>query len=354
MLSTPSVAAARAAFPGATIHYLTFAYNREILELLGCADHIHVIETRNFVAFILSTLQVILALRRVNIDMVFDIEFFAKFPLIIATLIGAKRKAGFYLIYESWRRHLLDDIGYYDQYWHIKDIFLSLVYLVKENDPHYLHFTKFTELYTLTQVPQNAGVTVEIRKKLAASGWQDGQMLLLFNPNAGKDLTPELKHWANERWATLTEAVLNKYPDAQIIYTGASSESFFVESIISLMPRRVRASVRNGSGLFSLGELLALFSFAKVFVTIDSGPMHLAALSKVPVIGLFFAETPVLYAPLSQRAQVLYPPVYNLQSFAVYMGKHPVAPVGNALANLVSVEDVFAAIEKTLQPAFAG
>src|SRR2546425_264192 len=55
-LTAPSVAAVRAQFPQARIHYLTFAQNREIIELLRLADEVHCIDTRSFISFVRSTL----------------------------------------------------------------------------------------------------------------------------------------------------------------------------------------------------------------------------------------------------------------------------------------------------------
>ena len=44
-------------------------------------------------------------------DLVLDLEFFAKFPLVLGSLAGIPQKAGFYLTSESWRRELLDVPG---------------------------------------------------------------------------------------------------------------------------------------------------------------------------------------------------------------------------------------------------
>jgi len=344
VLSSAAVAAARGAFPGAKIHYLTFSSNRETLALLGCADFAHYVDTRSLGSFIASTLRAIAALRRAKVDLVFDLEFFAKFPLVVATLIGARRKAGFYLTYESWRHKLLDDLGYYNHYWHIKDIFLSLVYLAKEQDPYYLRFGDWAARYTPAPVPIDAGAIKRVQTLLKANGWTEGRPLLVVNPNAGKDLAPVLKRWPNGRWVELAQGLLTRYPDALIIGTGSTGEAPLIESIITKLPAPLQQSVRNGAGRFSLAELLALFSIAKVFITIDSGPMHLAALTGVPIVGLFFAESPVLYAPLSKKSRIIQPPAYSIPSFTVYMGKDPIVPSHNKVAELVKAAEVLDAL----------
>lgn len=343
VLSTPAVAAAREHYPRATIHYLTFAGNREALELLRCADRAHYIETGSATAFVVSTLRAIAHLRRAKIDLVFDLEFFAKFPLIVATLIGASRKAGFYLTFEYWRRRLLQDLGYYNHYWHVKDIFLSLVYLVGEADPQYTRFAQYCTRYPLQPIVPEKLTLVGTEKKLAQNGWKVGSRLILLNPNAGKELAPELKRWRDERWETLTGELLKRYPDTLIVYTGVASEATYVENIIAQMQKEVRVHVRNAAGQFSLRELHALLSLAQLFITIDSGPMHLATLTPTPLIALFFAETPVLYGPLSTHARVIYPALYGLPSFTVYTGKDPIVLKKSTIAESVSVEEVMSA-----------
>lgn len=351
ILSAPAVEAVRKEFPHARVHYLTFASNKEALSLLGLADNIYTIETRSFGAFVFSTIRTVLSLRRVGIDLAFDLEFFAKFPLVVATLIGAKRKAGFYLMFESWRKSLLDYLGYYNHYWHVKDIFLSLVYLVKTNDPYYLQFAEYAKRYTLPRVAPSIGAVEEVKKVLTVNGWNPGRTLILINPNAGKELAPELKRWPGEKWSALITRLLGEYPQALIVCTGTRAEAPFVESIISSVPLSLRQQVRNSAGVFTLSQLLALFSLANLFVTIDSGPMHLASLTKLPILGLFFAETPTLYGPLSTHAQVIFPKLYSLPSFTVYTGKDPLLPLSNTIAESVSVDEVFTLVQSLLTKA---
>jgi ADP-heptose:LPS heptosyltransferase len=109
------------------------------------------------------------------------------------------------------------------------------------------------------------------------------------------------------------------------------------------VPARWRGRVLNWAGETSLEELATLFALARALITIDSGPMHLAALTGVPVVGLFFAETPALYGPLAARRAVVAPRLYSLPLFTVYTGKRPVAPA-NAPARLVDAREVLRAV----------
>lgn len=56
----------------------------------------------------------------------------------------------------------------------------------------------------------------------------------------------------------------------------------------------------------SLKGLMALLSFADVFVTADTGPMHLASLTPVRIVALFGPSDPVLNAPMGKGSVIVY------------------------------------------------
>ena len=99
------------------------------------------------------------------------------------------------------------------------------------------------------------------------------------------------------------------------------------------------------AGELSLRELLGAFEACDLFITNDSGPMHLACLVDAPVIGLFFADSPRIFAPLGSRVASVAPTLYSLPLFTVYNGKdvvagRPVDTIENAIARAVPVEQV--------------
>jgi ADP-heptose:LPS heptosyltransferase len=177
-----------------------------------------------------------------------------------------------------------------------------------------------------------------------------GQKLLLLNPNSSTDLAPIFKQWSSDKWRGLIGRLQTSYPGALMVMTGAPSEVKYVEDIISLLPSEKRAQVRNSAGMFSLPELMALFSFGDIFITIDSGPMHLAALTDIPIVGLIFAGMPVLDGPLSKNARVVSPQLYSLPTWTVYTGKESLLlPPSGVIAESVSVDEVFASAQSLLQ-----
>lgn len=55
----------------------------------------------------------------------------------------------------------------------------------------------------------------------------------------------------------------------------------------------------------SLLQLAAILERARVFVSADTGPMHLAAALQVPVVALFGPKDPVVYGPFGTRSRVV-------------------------------------------------
>lgn len=323
ILTAPAVAAIRVQYPQAKVYYLTFFKNREIVELLEIADRIFFIETESFYRFFVSTCQTVVTLWRERIDLAFDFEFFAKFPLVLAVVSRVRKIAGFYLISEIWRKNLLDFYGYYNHYFHVKDIFLSLVYLVAEEDPYYERFGKFRKRYGFKLIKPSSRATEVINKRLSEFGITEDRTIILVNPNAGEELAPQLKRWPVKMCAEFVTNLQESVRDAYIVFTGSPSEKAYVQLILGRLPKEKANSSRliNLAGMTTLSELSALCVRASVLVTVDSGTMHLAALTRTPTVALFGAETPRLYAPLNDRAKVLTSTLYSTPMFTIYTGK---------------------------------
>ena len=341
VVGSPSLVALREAYPEAEIHFVSFKSNKEILEILGLTDRNWFVDNSSPSAFVASTLALTKALRAEKFDLVIDFEFFAKFPLVLSGLAGIPKKAGFYLTLEPWRRTLLDVPGSYNHYYHTKDIFLSLIYLLTTGDLYYLDFEKFREKYRYPRVEMDEASRAHVRELLDARG-RDGRRVVVVNPNTSPDLAPEVRKWPEERYVELAERILEESPDTFVAFIGAKSEKPYVDRIASAVgsPRAVSLA-----GELSLRQLLALFEEADLFVSNDSGPMHLACLVDTPTVGLFFADTPTVFAPLGSRTASVAPKLYSLPLFTVYTGKdvvagRPVDTITNKVACTVTVDDV--------------
>ncbi|MBX3229653.1 MAG: glycosyltransferase family 9 protein [Labilithrix sp.] len=353
VVATPSLRALRDQFPGAEIHFVTFKGNKELLEILGLTDKHYFVDNSSPQAFVASTLKVARDLRAAGCDLVIDLEFYAKFPLVLASLGNIPQKAGFYLNPEPWRRELLDVPGWYNHYFHTKDIFLSLVYLLAKDDFYYLEFAEFAAKYTYPRVSPAEASLAAVWSKLAAHGVGKNGRVFVINPNTSPELAPEARKWPAERYGELARLLLAEYPEACVAFIGTKGEAAYVEAV-ARTTRDPRAF--SMAGELNLRELLALFSITDVLVSNDSGPMHLACLVDTPTVGLFFADTPTLFAPIGSRVASIAPNLYSMPLFTVYNGKDVVVgrkseAVRNTAACTVSVKEVFERTRPVISPA---
>jgi ADP-heptose:LPS heptosyltransferase len=349
IVAAPSLMALRDAYPNAEIHFVSFSSNRDILEILNVSDKNWFVDTSSPKKFAASTAALARDLRAENFDLVIDFEFFAKFPLVLAGLAGIPKKAGFYLTQEPWRRTLLDVAGSYNHYYHTKDIFLSLVYLLTTGDLYYLDFQSFQDRYQYPIVTIDPETRAHVARLLEARGCGTRRVVVI-NPNTSPDLAPDVRKWPEERYAELAKQILAEQPDTFVTFVGAKSERAYVERIAAQVgdPRAISLA-----GDLSLRQLLGLFDTCSLFVTNDSGPMHLACLVDAPIVGLFFADTPTVFAPLGTRVASVAPALYSLPLFTVYNGKdvvagRPVDTIKNTIACTVSVETVMKEVRSLL------
>jgi heptosyltransferase-3 len=68
-----------------------------------------------------------------------------------------------------------------------------------------------------------------------------------------------------------------------IVLTGKEEES----GVLSAIKQHIRGVAYNTAGKFSLKELIALISEARLFIGPSTGPMHIAAATSVPVVAVF-------------------------------------------------------------------
>ncbi len=107
--------------------------------------------------------------------------------------------------------------------------------------------------------------------------------LIVMNPVARW----ETKLWPEKNFARLADRLIAE-KQATIIFTGSKADYPIVSRILSMMEQ----PAENWAGETTLKELAALASLADLFVTTDTGPMHLAAAAHARVLALFGPTAP--------------------------------------------------------------
>ena len=102
-----------------------------------------------------------------------------------------------------------------------------------------------------------------------------------------------LKRWPPERFTGWVRGFLKEYP-GRVVLIGSESEKGLLEEVRSGEPRIVSAY-----GQTDLDTLAWLLKGADLLVSNDSGPIHLAASQRTPIIGVFGPTDPALTGPVS-------------------------------------------------------
>ncbi len=135
------------------------------------------------------------------------------------------------------------------------------------------------------------------REQLEKEGIDFGRKLVGVNPGA---FFGSAKRWPEDRFARLLDGLIGK-TQANLVLFGSPREKMMAESIQSKMKERPFIF----SGKTTLSELIALMSCCDLFITNDSGPMHLAAALRIPTIAIFGSTDDIATGPLSPKAVVI-------------------------------------------------
>jgi heptosyltransferase-2 len=126
------------------------------------------------------------------------------------------------------------------------------------------------------------------------------QTIIGINPGAAYG---SAKCWLPERYQAVTNRLLQN-PQVFIIYFGDAAGTPLVNEICKELPVN---RVANLAGKTSIRSLIALINLCSVFLTNDSGPMHIAAALKVPLLALFGSTSDVKTGPsYGGMAQVIH------------------------------------------------
>jgi heptosyltransferase III len=121
------------------------------------------------------------------------------------------------------------------------------------------------------------------------------------------------KCWPEDRTAALVDAIASE--GLRIIMTAAPSEPelALVRSIRAL----ARTAIIDLSGQLTLKQLAALTRRARLFIGVDSAPMHIAAAMGTPTVALFGPSGDLEWGP------------WRVQHRVVTSTQHPCRPCGN-------------------------
>jgi ADP-heptose:LPS heptosyltransferase len=140
-----------------------------------------------------------------------------------------------------------------------------------------------------------------VRERLAAAGVPSGARLIVVHVSSNS----AFRRWPAESFVAAIASLAASVDDGRIVVTAGPSESDAVDRIIAEVRARSSAAAAERvlrCGEFSLAELRALVDAAALYIGGDSGPLHIASASAVPIIALYGPTLPVRSHPWRSSA----------------------------------------------------
>jgi len=281
VLALPALTALHRSFPDAKISWLVRPAFAPLLE-----NHPHLDEiitfNRKFLGkawfhpgALAALVSLIGRLRRGGFDAVFDLQGLFR-TAFFARLSGCKRRFGMANARELGHLFYTDKVAQDPSCKHLVDYYLKIVRAAGADG----HTPEFV-------LPRDSGAAESVKRLLACHGIRDDNYAVLVPGSAHED-----KCWPIERFAELAEKISSRF-GLSIVATGTEPEAGVVEEL------RGKASVpiANLAGRTSLSELIAVQRSARLVVSNDTGPGHIAAAAGVPLVLIFGRSNPVRVGP---------------------------------------------------------
>jgi lipopolysaccharide heptosyltransferase II len=277
LLATPAVRALRRRFPEARLDALVTAYaapawhgNPHIDEILTCDKGVATgpLWSRARLAWRLRR-------RRYDLGVILEAHWgYAGFAELLLAAAGIRRRLGRDL---GKHRDLLTDAAPVRQQ-HWIDTYLDVVALVGA-------------------IPDGAGmeVCIHLEDAAAAAAWAkangaDRSPPLVLFPGGNQHLIS--RRWRAEGFAAVGDALARRLNTPVVVIGGVQDAAVVTEVV-----RRMTMPAISAAGVLSWGATGALLKGCRIFVTNDSGPLHLAVAVGAPTVAVFGPTDPALFGP---------------------------------------------------------
>jgi len=283
VLSTPVIRYMRGKYPGAYIAFMVRPENRDVVANNPHLDEVIIYDKRGSQKSFWNTVRFAFGLRKKRFDTaialhptnrVHIILFLAGIPL----RIGYDRKMG---------RLLTRRIPHHKQ----------------EGDKHEVDYS-FGLL-------EHAGfdITKADRRPYMETGDKERHMIDSIQKNFGigdnfiavhAGASCPSKRWMPERFARAADILSEKYSSDIVLVGGDETVEYS-----SLTVSRMKHKAVDLTGMLLVGELAELLSRCRLFISNDSGPVHVAVAVRTPVIVIFGRNDPGLspgrWGPLGEK-----------------------------------------------------
>lgn len=146
------------------------------------------------------------------------------------------------------------------------------------------------------EMPADGATTAAVERRLGQSGVRPTDQIVVVHVSAGNPF----RRWPIEHFVALIAKLAAGDATRRFVITSGPSEGDAASRVIdgarSALGKDAAERVVS-CGELSLAELRALLDRAALYIGGDSGPLHIAATTPVPIVGLYGPTLPVRSAP---------------------------------------------------------
>jgi ADP-heptose:LPS heptosyltransferase len=308
VMSLPALRAIRNRFPNARITVAVGKPGKELLSLSGYANEIVEVDRVGLrdgptLISIGRVAKFVSQVRRAKYDFVIDLHSYYE-TNILGFLSGAPHR-----LYSRRENRSLDFLSNFKPrpqkeptQAHLVDRYLELLKPLGIENPSRTPVLK-------TSAADDAAVEAMLKKEKA----QSGELLVGLFPGAGH----AGRIWPLERFAEVADHLIRNDRVRVIVFAGPE-ERAMVPQMKTAFPAKTIIFDR-----LTLGQLVSAQARLTLFISNDTGPVHVAAAVGTPVIVLFDRPDPHSYTPVGDQHRIIFSPsVHNISVAEVYRTAH--------------------------------
>jgi predicted lipopolysaccharide heptosyltransferase III len=288
LLTTPVIRAMRRRYPDAELVYLVEAHAAPVVSSNPHLSETIVIRHRRGVRRMLEDLRLAIQLRARRFDVAVDMHGGSRSGwLTFAT--GARMRVGYDVSGRSWMytHRVARPVGYLPRHSVFSMWDLAAVVDGSFADPP-------TPTRDRLEMPVTPSAAAEVSRRLEQLGVTAADEVVVMHAAAGN----EFRRWPEAAFGAVARALAAVHRRV-VLVVGSHQDAATIDRIVTLaqVDDRARAGRVHAAPGWPLDELRALMDRAALFVGGDSGPMHIAAASDVPIVAIFGPTLPVHWAP---------------------------------------------------------
>ncbi len=327
----PTVKALRGRFPHAHITFIVTPRVREVVEGLPFVDEVRYFDVFGAHGGISGVVRFARELRAQHYDMWIELEHYYRFTTILGYLSGAPVRVGF-SIPGQVRRFLFTITAPYPTQKHELESFLSIARVLGA----------CVEGASPVPIPASEDDARVAREWLAGAGaalpaaQRERGIVILHTTTSPIAVS---RRWSADRWIELADRIAERY-GLTAVFTGAPDEAADLRALAS---RTAQPSLVS-AGALTLRQFSVLAGQARLMVSVDTGPLHVAAATGVPIVALFGPGDPRKWRPYGPGNAVVRAGLACSPCSTHYTGRISRKTCDDCM-RAISVEDVLHAIE---------